>query len=295
MTVAVVLAVVALLLLLVFIHHMGHSIQVSNIARKIADGTLAAAESLHPGTYGDPGAEPPDAVVARWASEGTPVEVAAAEPGFVQSFDDLTRAVGSRARVELLVAPGDFVTEADVLGRVWGAEEPDACAAGLRQAIAIAPERDLAQDVGFGLRQLADIAVKALSPGVNDPTTATTCIGYLRAVLERLAETPWPEPVRRLPNEVELVLPRASFEDLLEALVQVGRYASADARVVHALLRTALAVAESAREAGQPGHALAAERAGLRIARRALDDGALDAEEREEIERLAAGLGQLVS
>lgn len=292
MTVAVGLAVLALLLLLVFIHHMGHSIQVSNISRKITDGTLAAAESLHPGAYGDAEAEEPDAVVARWARERTPVEVAAATPGFVQSFDDLPRAVGSRARVELLVAPGDFVTERDVLARVWAAEDADACAAGLRRSIAIAPERDLAQDVGFGLRQLADIAVKALSPGVNDPTTATTCIGYLRAVLERLAATPWPEPVRRLPDEVELVLPRADFEDHLEVLVQVGRYATADARVVHALLDTALAVAESARRDGQRAHALAAGRAGLRIARRALDDGGLDAEEREEIGRLAAELAQ---
>ena len=173
---------------------MGHSIQVATIAKGIGTSTLDAAESLYPSSYGEPlDDEDPDALTERWESQGEPTLVYPAGPGYVQAVDDVPGTIsGGSFRVELLVAPGDFVTERHPVARVWTSADPDACATALQRAIAIAPERDLTQDVGYGVRQLADIAVKALSPSINDPTTATTCIGYLQAVLERLAVSPAP-------------------------------------------------------------------------------------------------------
>jgi uncharacterized membrane protein len=59
------------------------------------------------------------------------------------------------------------------------------------------PRRDMGQDLGYGIRRLTDIALRALSPAVNDPTTAVTCIGYLGACLERLVAVRAEGPPRR--------------------------------------------------------------------------------------------------
>lgn len=292
-TVAVAVALAALALLLVFIHHMGHSIQVSNIANGIADATLASVESRYPSRYGEPVEdEDPDALVARWEDESSPALVYPHEPGFVQSLDDLPATIEGRGfRVEVLVRPGDFVTGRHPLARVWTNGNPDACASAVRRAVAVAAERDLTQDVGFGVRQLADIAVKALSPSVNDPTTATMCIGYLQAILERLAAAREPAPLRRHgEKDVTVVMRPSPFSDYLESLVQVSRYATADGRVVDALLRASVRVAQAAVEAGDKEHAREAVRVAARIARRAVASDALDEDERAAV---AAALAEL--
>ncbi|MDQ3858326.1 MAG: DUF2254 domain-containing protein [Actinomycetota bacterium] len=286
LTLALALALVALALLLVFVHHMGHSIQVSNIAKRIADATLAAVENRYPSSYGDAIVDADlEAVVARWDGESPPTLVYSEEPGFVQSLDDIPKTIeGGSFRLELLVAPGDFVTPRHPIVRVWTGADPDECATAVRRAIAIAPERDLRQDVGYGVRQLADIAVKALSPSVNDPTTAATCIGYLQAILERIAAEPAPAPIRHFPDkDVTILMKRDTFSDYLEALTQIGRYASSDARAVDALLHASLRVAQAAAEGGAEDRARAAAEVGTRIARRALSSEAIDEEEREAI------------
>ena len=288
-TVAVFLAFVALGLLLVFIHHMGHAIQVSNIAKRIADATLAAAEYPYPGSYGEGvDDEDPEALVTRWERESPPTLVYPGEPGFVQSLDDVPGTIDGRSfRIELLVAPGDFVTARHPLARVWTSADQDACAKALRRAITITAERDLRQDVGYGIRQLADIAVKALSPSVNDPTTATTCVGYLQAILERVVESPRPARVRWYGDkDVTIVMRRDSFSDYLQSLIQVSRYATSDARVVDALLHATLRVAQAAADAAADGDARAAERVAARIADRAFASDAIDDDERQAIARV---------
>ncbi len=126
--------------------------------------------------------------------------------------------------------------------------------------------------------------MKALSPSVNDPTTATTCIGYIEAILERIASMPAPAPVRRYAKkDVTMVMRGDTFDDYLEALIQVSRYATSDARAVEALLHATLQVAEAAANAGSEDRARAAAEAGARIERRAAKSDAIDAHEREAI------------
>ncbi len=288
-TVGVAIAFVALAFLLVFVHHMGHSIDVSTIVSRIAETTTRSLEQLYPETYGDfADSHDPAALAESWHAERRPVVVHPEQPGFVQALDDLPSTISGRSfRIEVLVAPGDFVTTRHPLANVWTSADGEECARALRRAIVVSSQRDMNQDVGYGVRQLADIAVKALSPSVNDPTTATTCIGYLQEILERLATRPLPGRVRRFSKQdVTMIMRRDEFCDYLDALVQIGRYSTSDARAVEALLRAASRVADAANEAGRTSDARAAADAGVRIARRALSSGALDDAERSEIERI---------
>lgn len=90
---------------------------------------------------------------------------------------------------------GEFLAEGQHLFRVWGVEDLDEdTRKKLFRAVGLGHEREMQQDVGFGIRQLADIADRALSSGVNDPTTAVQVIDELHRVLRRLVQREAPSP-----------------------------------------------------------------------------------------------------
>lgn len=254
-TVAIGLGLVTLALLLVYIHRLGQSIQASHVTARIARQTLEALDRLYPDRYGRALGEDPDDTLRAWLEEGDPASVTSPRPGYVQliDLDALAQDAPAGARLHVSVRPGDFVTENDTLVRIWPAEAVRDRGASIRQGIPIAAERDLRQDASYGLRQLSDIALKALSPGINDPTTAVVCISYLRAALERLAGRTIPASVRQLGEGAALVAETRSFEEYLDsAFSEIGRYASDNARVVVALLAALRSIACAVRQAEAP-------------------------------------------
>ena len=271
-TVCIGLALLALGLLLLFVHHIGQIIKVERIAAEIAHDSLRTAERLYPEPHGE--AASPRAV--GWP--GAPGKVPPSRPGYVQTIalKDIAGALDGRAeRVEVLLAPGDFATPGQPVVLVW---PPEALGQdqvrGIQRALAVGDERDLRNDIGFGIRQLADIALRAVSPGVNDPTTAVTCIGYLTAILERLAGHEMPANERQFAEHgVQLRARQVPFESHLEtAFLEIARYASSDARVVGALLDGLRRVARAAAGAG----AVAREQAALHLAHE-IGDAAVEA------------------
>jgi uncharacterized membrane protein len=103
-----------------------------------------------------------------------------------------------RLLVRMEPAMGEFVLPHAPLAAVWPPSLVDpAVVAAVRQAFVLGPERTLQQDLEFAIRQLVDVAVKALSPSINDPTTARTCVDRLAEVLVNLGNRQPPDPVRR--------------------------------------------------------------------------------------------------
>ncbi|OQA11591.1 MAG: hypothetical protein BWY64_04083 [bacterium ADurb.Bin363] len=104
------------------------------------------------------------------------------------------------------------------------------------------------QDVGFGIRQIVDIALKAISPAVNDPTTATTCIDHLGRLLILLAKrhiSPW-EIKDPFSGDVIVSLRKINFHDALElAFTQIRQYGKSDMAVTLAMLRVIKEIASS--------------------------------------------------
>lgn len=271
-TISIFLAVVALALLLAFIHHLASSIQVSNISARITRQTLSRIDALYPEYHGGPvGTVDPDSLLKEWSAIGPPVEAFASRPGYIQVIDigELFDELGQRSklRVWVDVAPGDFVTPHSRLIAVWGLNSSQPKGR-VHSAIRIDNERDMSQDVGYGIRQLADIALRALSPAVNDPTTALNCIGYLQAIVERLAERTFPSPIRHDEESGALVCARQrGFDELVEdAFVEVGRYAIRDARVAVALIDAVGSAARAAERVGAETKASSLRRAAENLA-----------------------------
>ena len=297
-TVAIGLGLLALVLLLLFIHHMGQSIQASHIAARVARQTLAAVDRLYPERYSaSPEEEDAREMVRSWLADGKPASVTPARSGYVLLVDvaSIVKAAPSGARLQVAVRPGDFVTEDDVLVRMWPADALEEARAPLRRSIPVEDERDLHQDVSYGLRQLSDIALKALSPGINDPTTAVTCIGYLRAALGRLAARAIPAAtVRRAEGRV-VVADNRSFEEYADgAFSEIGRYASDNARVVLVLLAAMRSVGCAARSAGAVARVPALAEIGEAIAAPAIEGAGATRDERlirRELGRLREAFG----
>jgi uncharacterized membrane protein len=251
-----VLGLAALALLLVFIHHMGRSIQASEICARLGSQTLAAIDRLHPEPYAptgtDAGADTPRA----WRAERPPQRAYPHRAGYVQGVpvDGLLASVARHgARLHILVCAGDFVTEGTPVMDVW-APEPlaDTWLAALGRGIPVAGERHLANDAAYGIRQLADVAVKALSPGINDPTTAATSIGHLRAILERLAGRALPPAVAEdVDRRAVAVLRLRTWDEYVDgAFAEIGRYGTDNARIVLDVLDALDGIGGAATRAG---------------------------------------------
>ncbi len=295
--VSILLALVGLVLLVMFIHHMVTSIQVSNLAATIAKRTRDALATAHaeaatatPGLTRDPGR-------TEYRPAGLPDRVLLAErPGYVRSVDPVAAArdLGGRpAFVRFTVRPGDFVTRTSPILEVYCARPLDRpTVALLRHTAPVTHERDLAGDPGFGLRQLTDIALRAIAPGVNDPSSAVTCIGYLQDLLSSVAAAPLPATRTARHRATTVVAPRQTFALYVSSLVEIGRYAR-DARVATALLDALAGIATAVNRAepeGSHGRNMEViEAAATAVGGQAIDDA------RSEMDRdqLRAALGRV--
>jgi uncharacterized membrane protein len=238
-TVALLLLFVSLLMLVFFVHHLTHSIQIDEVMRSVEERTLQVVAHDLPttGLSTEPRPEPP----------GWVVDVAAYRSGYVQTIHPeglLEAATYSGAIASVTRMVGEHVIAGAPLVQVW--QEPvgpppdlDRLTAAARDAIRVGFERTAGQDVAFGIRQLADIAVKALSPAINDPYTSIQAIEHLSVVLASLAG-------RQLGNQLlrdqtgalRVVVPGRDLEYYLDlACGQVRRYGKSEPRVVRALLR----------------------------------------------------------
>ncbi|RYY94755.1 MAG: DUF2254 domain-containing protein, partial [Comamonadaceae bacterium] len=243
-------ALAGIALLIFFIHHVAQGIQAASIIGRIADDTSSAVDHLFPRDVGEPAgaAGRPADLPRRWT------EVPAAGTGYVVSVDGegLLGIARDRGRVvRLRVGVGDFVTEGSGLLDLAGTDPVEEGEAGrLRRCVVLGPQRTVEQDAAFGFQQLVDVALKALSPGINDPTTACMAIDRLGGLLGRLASRRMPDGQRMQDGRLLVVLQVPRFPDLaLEALEPVLQHCRGDVQV---LQRLAAALATVEQRTGDP-------------------------------------------
>jgi uncharacterized membrane protein len=226
-------AIVAVGAFIQYINHISQSIQVSRILDAVASETSEAIRRL---SDREPGAPPPAAPT--WAHE-----VAADHDGVLVGVDEaalVELAVSVPCEIELVPAVGDPIVEGMPLLRA-SAPLSDESVDSARREIELAPERTMQQDVAFGLRQLVDVAERALSPGVNDPTTAVQVIDRVHGALRRLAVVPLgPRWVADQEQRPRVSLREPSWPDLVSLGVDEIRRAAAGSLQVSRRLRAML-------------------------------------------------------
>ncbi|MEO7269859.1 MAG: DUF2254 domain-containing protein [Knoellia sp.] len=211
-TVSFALVLASVLVFLAYIHHIAQSIRVAAILASIADDTRALLDDRFPAD-----AQPAPALPERPQPAGPTRTITARSPGVVQWVDDSALADAAASHgvsLKMLRAVGEFVATGAPLARVHGEGSFDDDR--VHAAVHVGRERSMNEDVGFGLRQLVDIAERALSPGVNDPTTAVQAIDHIHDIVRRLATRVLPARVRCADDgRVLLLVPQPLLDDYL--------------------------------------------------------------------------------
>lgn len=251
-TMAIVLALISLALLIYFIHHLAQSLQVSWVLSSIRVEVDRQLERLFPERFGDDShdweADEIDDATAT-LRRGIVTEVVAEKEGYLRTIqaNTLEGALGDRTCFAAIpIGIGTYVAKGDVLVRVFGDDALDEdVESRLRQAFVIGRVRSIQDDIGFGIEQMVEIGVKALSPSMNDPTTATQALTKLGTVVRYLAERDFPNPLRRLGDRGYVLFARPTFADFADAAFdEIRRAGSSNVRVLRHLLTVLSGIAE---------------------------------------------------
>ncbi|MBC7733926.1 MAG: DUF2254 domain-containing protein [Bacteriovorax sp.] len=223
-SIALLLAMVSIGVLIYFIHHVSVSIQADEVVAQVSRELEAGIDRLFPSHLGRPISEvskaPGDAELpAAFASEARPV--GALEDGYLQLIDAdtlLALAKEEDLLLRLECRPGHYVVKGQAMVMVWPGERvTEALVDQINGAFVLGDQRTAAQDVEFSFRQLVEIAVRALSPGINDPFTAIACVDRLKSALCRLARRDRPSPCRfDREGRLRLVAPGPSFAGIVD-------------------------------------------------------------------------------
>ena len=248
------LGVASLGAILGFITHIVKAVRVDTIMLTVHDETSAAIDRFyHP--YGDPQVLSPGEVAL---DEQDGVDVESTESGFVQIVDVEALVAAARhhdALVRIEPRAGDHVVRQTPLATVFFRDPSrrggtDALVEEIRRAVVIGYERTLDQDASFGFRQLQDIAVKAMSPSVNDPVTAAHAVGHFADMLVRLTDCRLGGTVHVDEDQVpRAIVPDRDLRYYLDlACSQLRRFARDEPSVLVALLRMLRDVAVACRD-----------------------------------------------
>ena len=226
-TVMLVLMVADLAVLIYFLHHIAVQIQLPQVIAGIA-GDLAQAIELQ---AGDPavGAGAQLATLLIADMDGPGGEVAAPRSGYLQYIQHRTLvriATEKGAVIHVRYRPGHFLVQGHPYATVWPASAAEQVARELARAHITGPYRTLAQDVSFGIDQLVEICIRALSAAVNDTFTALTCIDWIGDSLCKVTGRWQPTRVYRdAAGAVRLIATETTYERLVQRAFEKVRQA----------------------------------------------------------------------
>jgi uncharacterized membrane protein len=246
---AVILTLFSVGMLIYYVHHVAMRMQISEITQAISSDLESAIERLYPEQLGedsDASERPPDEPVAA-------MRISARRSGYIQEINSDTvvgLAVKHETTIWLIRRPGDFVIE----GATIAAAHPlparaDRLPEALAKAYVIGADRTSHQDAAFAVQQLVEVGMRALSPGVNEPFTALTCIDRLGQGLARLLTRRIPGPVRKdRKGHPRIIASARTFEELVTAAFEpLAIYAERNPAITARILETLNELAARAR------------------------------------------------
>lgn len=244
-TLGLALALLSLGVLIYFIAHIASGINVGTVIRLVSDELTGTIERQFPERDGARTAH-----VLTHASTEPGEAVRSDRSGYLQGVDvaGLIRlAARSGGVIHLTVRPGDFVfpgmTVAHILPRALE---------GVSDALVIGPRRTSRQDVEFAARQLVEVAVRALSPGINDPFTAIAVLDHLGAALSRVSGRELPPSQFLKDGQVRLVMPVTDYNGLTDMMFhQIRQNGASHPAVMLRLLEVLTAVAGQEHDPGR--------------------------------------------
>lgn len=259
-TFAFLLALAGTAVLIYFIHHVAAAIQADSIISSVYSDVERTINRLFPDVYESenemPVEENPEAALPEGFEE-TAVPLVSQQNGYLQRIDYTALAKSAEKHdlvIQLHCRPGGFVVEGARLLSAWPAEQwQDELAGQLSGAFILGRHRTDEQDMEYGMKQMVEVALRALSPGINDPFTAMTCIDWLSVAVARISRRKFPSSLRfDDEGKLRLVLVPISFAAVVEgAFGQLRQAAAHHVQVILRLLDAIRAIAPHVRSEDQ--------------------------------------------
>ncbi|WP_238382090.1 DUF2254 domain-containing protein [Mycobacterium neumannii] len=237
MTAAVVLAVVTVLLIIAYLNRLAYGLQVGEVVRTIAaEADTVIDEQARQTRMETPAPHPPA------PGTGEHLTVHAGSDGWVTQSASryILAAVPPATVVRLETRTGAYIHQGEVLMTLWPKPaDPDRVERKLMSTVEVADIRTMQQDVDFGIRQLVDIALRALSPAINDPTTAADVMLRLGSMMRKLLTADMPPPAVCGPDDRILLRPwdLSHEEYVAHAFDQIRQSSVGQPNVVATVLR----------------------------------------------------------
>ncbi|OYY60902.1 MAG: hypothetical protein B7Y51_11145 [Burkholderiales bacterium 28-67-8] len=257
-SIGVLLAMASIGVLIYFIHHVSVSIQADEVVARVSRELEHGIDRLFPSHLGN--AAPANSkapgdvdLPAAFAREARPV--GALEDGYLQLIEVealMTLASQEDLLLQLQRRPGHYLVKGQVMLMVWPGERvTESLVEKINAAFVLGDQRTAAQDIEFSFHQLVEIAVRALSPGINDPFTAIACVDRLASALSRLARRDVPSPLRfDAQGRLRLVAPGSSFAGIVDtAFNQIRQNARSNPAVAIRMLDAIAQIAAHVRSA----------------------------------------------
>jgi uncharacterized membrane protein len=286
-TVALAMTLADVGVLIYFLNHIATMIQlpvvIAGIARTLASEITAQERG---GSFGLGASRGPSSeeLLARLEESGA--EIRTPRSGYLQVIrnESLLRiATSAEAVIYLPYRPGHFLVSGQVMARVWPADAASYVEQNLVRGHVTGPYRTLTQDISFGFDQLVEIALRALSPAVNDTFTAMTCIDWIGDCLCRISTSWRPQRIRRdATGHIRVIAYQADFDRLVERAFEKVRQASDGMPAV--MIRQLEALAKVIDQTPDRGRRLTLLRQAERIQRASLRTVA-EAADRDDVTR----------
>ena len=291
-----VLALLSISVLIYFIHHIAESLHVSSVIDGVGRELEDEIEEIFPETVGQTAQVEPDRESGCSYRDRPTNVIESTVSGYIVGIDDgqlIRLAQQHDAVLELIERPGSFIFPGCPLIKIYPRSSVDEeLTHELNSAILVQVQRTPTQDIGFLFDELVEIALRALSPGVNDPQTAITCIHWLSAGFSKLGQRRPPSEFRYdEEHELRVITVAVTFEGLFKrAFDQLTHAARRDGYVLGALMKAMLAIAPAV-EGDQQRKALLDQAAMLnQTARDLVRNGAIVGQIQRHYQELLGGL-----
>ncbi len=243
------LAVICVFLLIYFLHHMAQAIQAPYVIADAAHDLNVEIERLFgEGKSAKHGACATDEQHQRIENDELPdfdlgIDIEATKDGFLRAvdYDILLRiAIKENAIFKLGYGSGDWVVRGDPLLTVWPPRNPMIYEEKAQRCFLTGRSRTTVQDAEYGFNQLVEVGARALSPGINDPFTAITCLGHIGAALRHILRCEIPSPyLLDEEGNLRIITHTVTFPSLCDSGFDMIRHYGADSpKVILSLLET---------------------------------------------------------
>ncbi|NJO51038.1 MAG: DUF2254 domain-containing protein [Leptolyngbyaceae cyanobacterium RM2_2_4] len=250
-TVAIGLAIASIGVLIYFIHHASTSIQAWHVLEEVNRDLNHAMKHLFPETLGESKTvlkqRQVSEIPAEFDSKATPIP--ANQSGYLQAIDEeklMAIAQSQDLLLRLKHRPGKFINPKSVVAEVYpGGQVNPKLARQINDALILGSERNEKQDIEFPINQLVEIALRAISPSINDPFTAIRCIDRLTVALCHLATVEFPSAYRYDDDHnLRIITNPVKFTGLIDsAFNQIRQYGRSDSAVTIRLIEAIAAIA----------------------------------------------------